>query len=87
MIIVAFLYLKGAYRKDGENIFSRAHCYRRRSKGFKPKEGRYRLDISKKFFTRWVLKYWNGLARGVVEAPSLETFKVKWTELSATWSS
>jgi len=30
----AFQYLQGAYRKDGENIFSRACCNRTRSNGF-----------------------------------------------------
>jgi len=34
-LIAAFQYLKGAYRKDGENIFRRACCNRTRSNGFK----------------------------------------------------
>jgi len=34
-LIAAFQYLKGAYRKEGENIFSRACCDRTRSNGFK----------------------------------------------------
>jgi len=46
----AFQYLKGAYRKDGENLFSRACCDRTRSNSFKLREGRFRLDIRKKFF-------------------------------------
>jgi len=49
-IIAAFQYLKGAYRKDGENIFSRPCCDRTRSNGFKLREGRFRLDIRKIFF-------------------------------------
>jgi len=40
----------GAYRKDGENIFRRACCDRIRSNGFQLREGRFRLDIRKKFF-------------------------------------
>jgi len=58
-LIVAFQYIKGAYRKDGENLFSKACCDRTRSNGFKLRQGRYRLDRRKKFFTMTVVKHWN----------------------------
>jgi len=73
----AFQCLKGACRKDGENIFSRAGCDRTRSNGFKLGEGRFRLDIRNKFFTMRVVKHWHRLPREVVDAPSLETFEVR----------
>ncbi|KFQ77417.1 hypothetical protein N337_13044, partial [Phoenicopterus ruber ruber] len=76
-LIAAFQYLKGAYKKDGEKLFSRACCDRTRGNGFKLEEGRFRLGIRKKFFTMRVVKHQNRLPREVTEAPSLETFKVR----------
>ncbi|KFW71024.1 hypothetical protein AS28_02304, partial [Pygoscelis adeliae] len=76
-LIAACQYLKGAYKKDGGKLFSRACCDRTRGNGFKLKGGRYRLDIRKKFFTLRVVKHWKRLPREVVDAPSLETFKVR----------
>ena len=43
-IIVAFQYLKGAYKKSGEGLVTRAWSDRTRGNGFKLKEGRFRLD-------------------------------------------
>jgi len=56
-LTAAFLYMKRAYRKGGENLFSRACCNRTRSNGFKLREGRFRLDLRKKFFTMRVVKH------------------------------
>jgi len=40
-LIAAFQCLHGAYRKDRENILSRACCDRTRNNGFKLREGRF----------------------------------------------
>jgi len=53
------MYLKGAYRKDGEGLFTRVYSDKTRGNGSKLKEGRFRLDIRKKFFTMRVLRHWN----------------------------
>ncbi|GAB0177073.1 hypothetical protein GRJ2_000172500 [Grus japonensis] len=76
-LIAAFQYLKGAYKKAGEGLFTRAYSDRTRANSFKLKEGRFRLDIRKEFFTVRVVRHWNRLPREVVDAPSLEVFKAR----------
>jgi len=48
-----------------------------RGNGFKLKEGRFRLDVKKKFFTIRVLRYWDKLSGEVVAALSLGAFKAR----------
>ena len=76
-LIVAFQYLKGAYKQEGEWLFMRVDSGRTRGNGFKLGQGRFRLDIRKKFFTQVVVTHWNRLPKEVVDAPSLEVFKAR----------
>jgi len=74
---MAFQYLQGACRKGGDKLFSRVCSNRTRGDGFKLKEGRFRLNIRKKFFTVRVVRPWHRLPGEVVDAPSLGTFQAR----------
>ena len=47
---MAFQYLKGAYKQEGEWLLTRVDSDRTRVNGFKLKQGKVRLDIRRKFF-------------------------------------
>ena len=57
-LMAAFRYLKGVYKKAGEGLYTRACSDRTRGNGFKLKEGRFRVDVKKKFFTVRVVRHW-----------------------------
>ena len=50
---------------------------RTRGIGFKTKEGRFRLEARRKFFTQRVVRQWHRLPRETVDAPSLEVLKAR----------
>ena len=76
-LTVAFQYLKGAYQQEGEWLFMRVNSDRTRGNGFKLGQGRFKLDIRKKFFTQRVVTRWNMLPKEVVDAPTLKAFKAR----------
>ena len=58
-LTAAFQDLKGAYKQEGSQLFTRIDNGRTRGKGLKLKEGRFRLDIRVKFFTVRAVRCWN----------------------------
>lgn len=56
--MAAFQCVKGAYKKDGERLITRACSDRTKDRGFKLKEDRFRLDIRKTFFTQKAVRPW-----------------------------
>ena len=56
-LIVAFQYLKGAYKQEGERLFTRVDSDRKRGNVFKLRQGRFRLDMRRKFFTQRVVTH------------------------------
>ena len=46
-LIVAYQYLKRAYKQEGDRLFTWSDSDRTKGNSFKLKEGRFRLDVSK----------------------------------------
>ena len=56
-LIAAFRYLKGAYKQEGERLFTRVDSDRTRGNGLKLRQGSFSLDIRRRFFTEGVVTH------------------------------
>ena len=75
-LIVAFQYLKGVYKQEGQ-LFTMVGSDRTRGNGLKLRQGRFSLDIRRKFFTQRVVMHWNRLPKEAVDSPSLDALKAR----------
>jgi len=49
-LTAAFQYLKGDYKLEGNQLFTQIDSHRTRGNGIKLKQGRFTLDVRRKFF-------------------------------------
>ena len=74
-LITVYSFLTRGSGGEGADLFSVITSDRTHGNGVKLRQGRFRLDIRKRFFTERVVAHWNRLPSEVVTTPSLSEFK------------
>lgn len=63
---MAFQYIKMTYKEDGGRSSTKALSDRKRGNDFKLKEGRFKVNIRKKFFMMWLMGHWSRFCKDAV---------------------
>ena len=66
------MFLTGHSRGGAADLLSLATSDRTQGNGMKLCQGKFRLDIKKRFFTARVVSHWKRLPKEVIDALSLE---------------
>ena len=76
-LIETYKMMNGMDKIEVERLFPLRKDSRTRGHSLKIKEGRFRTELRRNFFTQRVVNLWNSLPVEVVEAASLNMFKTR----------
>ena len=74
-LVALYSFLRRGSGEGAADLFSLGSSDRTHGNGSKLRQGRFRLDIRKHFFTERMVKHWNRLPREVVDAPCQSLFQ------------